>query len=139
MTNKYTTCAQASEAAQALGIKSSAEYLARYREDPKLLCNPNKFYVDEWLDWYDFLGTKRPGERYYPTLAEASEAAQALGIKSSVEYRKARYQDSPKLPSNPKRVYADEWVDWYNFLGTKRPGERYYPTLAEASEAAQAL
>ncbi|MFB2762787.1 gamma-mobile-trio integrase GmtZ [Marinobacter shengliensis] len=132
----YTTYTEASEAAQALGIKSAAEYKAKYREDSWLPCAPNMVYADEWVSMYDFLGTERPREKFYTTYTEASEAAQALGICSSDEYN-ARYRKDSRLPSTPWEIYADEWVSWYGFLGTEPP--ELYPTQAEASEAAQAL
>jgi len=133
---RYATYAEASEAAQRLGFKSSEEYKKGYQQDPQLSSSPREFYSEEWWDWYDFLGTERPPERY-ATFAEASEAAQRLGFSSSEEYKKG-YQQDPLLTSNPNQTYQNDWVDWYDFLGTDRPAERY-ATLAEASEAAQRL
>ena len=134
---KYATVAEASKAAQALGIKSVSEYIARYREDPKLPGNPFTSYVGEIVSWVDFLGNERRSDQFYATFAEASQAAQVLGVKTAKEYS-VKYQEDSRLPSDPKSVYAEEWVDWYDFLGTDRP-TGFYPTLAEASEAARAL
>ncbi|WP_370258780.1 gamma-mobile-trio integrase GmtZ [Marinobacter nauticus] len=133
---KYATLAEASEAAQRLGFKKQAEYREAYKQDPKLPAAPYKHYADDWDDWYRFLRTERPGEKY-ATLAEASEAAQRLGFKTISEYKDG-YQQDPKLKANPNIVYAEDWTDWYRFLGAERPSEKY-STLAEASEAAQRL
>ncbi|MBD9424503.1 integrase [Pseudomonas sp. PDM15] len=132
----YTTYDEAQAAAHALGIKNQPDYCKRYREDPRLPSNPNLFYADAgWIDWYDFLGNKRPD--LYPTYDEAQAAAQALGIKNQPDYYKL-YQEDPRLPSSPSQFYADAgWIDWYDFLGNERPD--LYSTYVEAQAAAQAL
>jgi len=132
----YPAYAEAQAAAQALGIKSHAEYTKRYREDPRLPSNPDKVYVDVgWMGWYDFFGNERPD--WYPTYAEAQAAAQALGIKSLLDYKKC-YREDPRLPRSPHEVYAGAgWIGWYDFLGNARPN--WYSTYAEAQAAAQAL
>lgn len=122
-TKPYETLAEASIAARKLGIKTREEYMQngskpRYKEDPRLLSNPNTFYAD-WVDWETYLGTKQ-----YATLAEASAAARKLGIKTSAEYNgknknKPRYKEDPKLPSSPRTFYED-WAGWPAFLGPKK-------------------
>ncbi len=131
----FYTYPEAQAAAQALSIKSRSEHHKRYHEDPRLPAHPNQFYADAgWIDWYDFLGKERPD--LYP-YAEAQVAAQALDIKSHPDYNK-RYREDPRLPASPNAVYADAgWIDWYDFLGKKRPD--LYLTYAEAQAAAQAL
>ena len=132
----YPTYAEAQAAAQALGINNLLDYKERYREDSRLRAKPNQAYADAgWIDWYDFLGNKRPD--LYPTYAEAQAAAQALGIKNQPDYNKC-YREDPRLPASPDQIYAEAgWIDWYDFLGNKRPDR--YPTYAEAQAAAQAL
>ena len=70
------------------------------KKTPKLPGSPNDFYAEDWNSWYNFLGTGRPDGKY-ATLAEASEAAQRLGFKTSTEYFKG-YKQDPKL-STPSR------------------------------------
>ncbi len=132
----YPTYSEAQAAAQALGIKSLSDYKKRYREDPRLPASPDRIYAATgWIDWYDFLGNESPD--LYPTYSEAQAAAQALGIKRQLDYRKS-FSEDPRLPSNPQSTYADTgWIDWYDFLGNERPD--LYPTYAEAQVAAQAL
>jgi len=116
----YPTYSEAQAAAQALGIKSLSDYKKRYREDPRLPVSPDRIYAATgWIDWYDFLGNESPG--LYPTYSEAQAAAQALGIKRQLDYRK-RFSEDPRLPSNPQTTYADTgWIDWYDFLGNENP------------------
>ena len=131
---KYATYAEASEAAQCLGLTIQKEYYKGYKQDPKLPRQPAEFYANEWVSWYDFLGREGP-EGKYATYDEASEVAQLLGLKSHQEYIKG-YKQDPKLPSAPSALYRRDWVGWHNFLGTERPVEKY-ATYAEASAAAQ--
>ncbi|QSX35364.1 integrase [Shewanella avicenniae] len=131
--NRYVTLADASLAAQNLGIRTRAEYQRRYTEDPKLPSRPNRHFRNNWHDWPTFLGTK---SNRYVTLADASLAAQNLGIRTRAEYQR-RYAEDPKLPSNPDRYFRNDWHDWPTFLGRPKP-ERYV-TLVDASLAAQNL
>ncbi|MCG8905607.1 VPA1269 family protein [Pseudomonas sp. DP-17] len=129
----YETLAEAAIAAQALGITMKTEYKSRYHEDPMLPSNPNAFYKDEWKGYREFLGV---GSKYYESLAEASEAAKALGVTTLREYRR-RYKEDPRLPSDPWKSYPDEWIGIPEFLGGER--KNYYATLEEASAAAKSL
>ena len=48
----------------------------------------------------------------------------SFGIKSISEYKKLHKQGGlPKvLPADPSRLYKGQgWVDWFDFLGNKRP------------------
>ena len=108
-TEFYGTWQEAGVAAQKLGIESYPEYRKRYREDPRLHSDPKKFYPD-FPGWKVFLNTG-----FYTTCAEASTAAQRLGIKGFTEYQK-RYREDPRLPSNPDAFYPD-FPGWKKFLG----------------------
>lgn len=114
--NYYTTWEEASVAAISLGIKNSREYRKRYREDPKLVCMPEKKYPD-FPEWKKFLG------KFYPTYKEAKEAARKLNLTSSIAYQEARKKDE-RLPSKPQIEYAD-WIDWYDFLGNEQPNKKF--------------
>tara|TARA_R110002074_G_scaffold402320_2_gene606900 strand:- start:3469 stop:6414 length:2946 start_codon:yes stop_codon:yes gene_type:complete len=138
MTNssKPYTYAEASQAAQRNGFKKAKDYFNGYRQDPSLPSEPHKAYREVWKGWYEFLGKERPASKYR-TYAEASEAAQRLGITGKEDYRETYSQD-PRLPSNPHHSYETEWQGWPIFLGKSRPVSKY-ATCAEASEAAQSL
>jgi hypothetical protein len=136
---KYKTIEEASQASIKLGIKSRAEYIKRYKEDPKLPGAPDRYYSDTWVafrKWYGLLGNEVPITRY-ETIEEASQAAINLGITSPQEYKKL-YKKDPKLPSNPNTHYSDTWIafgKWYCFLGDEVP-IAHYETIEEASQAA---
>ena len=130
----YRTLAEASRAAIALGITTKIEYIRRHKEDAKLPTNPNSVYKAEWQGWPHFLGN--PKVPLYRTLAEASQAAIALGITTRTEYSK-RFKEDARLPATPYCVYKTEWQGWPHFLDN--PKVPLYRTLAEASRAAIAL
>jgi hypothetical protein len=130
----YITLEEAREATLRLGIKFMEEYKARYKEDPRLLSDPDRFYKAEWKDWPYFLQRqKRP---IYKTLSEVCESVLRLNIKSMKEY-KTRYKEDPLLRSDPNLVYKNEWQDWYHLLGRNK--RLIYSTLAEAREAVSRL
>jgi len=108
----YSTWQEASVAARKLGIKTSIEYIfrKRYKEDPKLPCNPHAVYSD-FPGWPKFL---RDAVEKYSTWQKASEQTRKLGIKSSTEYSK-RYKEDPKLHRNPHTIYMD-FPGWPVFL-----------------------
>ncbi|WP_406675939.1 gamma-mobile-trio integrase GmtZ [Shewanella benthica] len=130
----YSTLAEAQQATQALAISRLVEYKQRYREDPHLPADPNKIYANEWQNWPTFLGNEI--KDFYPTLAQAQQAVRALAISKTVEYQQ-RYHEDPRLPANPNNTYANEWQNWPTFLGNEI--KDFYPTLAQAQQAAQAL
>ncbi|MCT6701305.1 integrase repeat-containing protein, partial [Rheinheimera sp. 4Y26] len=78
----------------------------------------------------------RQNVRFYPTLAEASQATIVLGITTSPEYKR-RYKEDPRLPAHPDVVYKAEWQGWLHFLDKSK--EPFYRTLTEASQATIAL
>jgi len=56
----YSTLGEAKQAVKRLTITTKPQYLKRYKKDPRLPSNPNKFYKDKgWIDWYDFFGKKK--------------------------------------------------------------------------------
>ena len=79
----------------------------------------------------------RMGVELYHTHDEASSAAQRLGIRTPMEYSQ-RFKQDRRLPSNPNKFYASEWVSWPHFLRGETK-EKLYETLAEASAASQQL
>ncbi|MGH1431801.1 MAG: gamma-mobile-trio integrase GmtZ [Neptuniibacter sp.] len=129
----YKDLGEASIAAQNLGITSSSEYRDKRKQDPGLPASPIRLYGEDWPGWNIFLGKAKS---FYSSLKEASKAVQLLKIKSMVEYKTRRREDS-KLPANPERVYSNDWVDAKSFLGL--PASRFYLTLEQASNAAKKL
>jgi hypothetical protein len=111
------------------------DFNEKYKNDTKLVRNPNRYYKDKgWRSWFDFLG-KEKRKNPYKTYQEAKEVVKKLGIKTQTEYHK-RYQEDPKLRYKPEVTYKNKgWVSWYDYLGLIRP----YKTYKEAKEAVRKL
>lgn len=114
----YPTYEAAKAAVQKMGIVGAKDYNARYKKDSRLPASPRKQYGADWEGWVRFCS-----RGFYLTVEEASKAAQALGIQSSIEY-KERYKEDPRLPCIPSNAYKKVWKlggwDWYKFLGRQR-------------------
>jgi hypothetical protein len=150
----YPTIEEASKAVKKLNIKTISEYTKRYQEDPKLTAIPYKLYQKDWEafgKWNVFFGKKRSRVNFtcgrnhkkniYPTIEEASIAAQLLGITTSMEYER-KYILDDRLHSNPNMAYPNDWKKigtWKGFLNTIEEKKEYYKTIEEASVAAQNL
>ncbi len=137
----YTTLAEAQQATALLGINTYSEYKIHYKKDPKLTCDPNKFYSAELSvlneGKNDFFGVAI--KNFYPTLAEAQRAVASLGITTQIEYTE-RYKEDVKLPSCPLITYEKELPlkkRWEEFTGKKI--NNLYRTLSEAQHAVFSL
>ena len=123
----YSTVAQASRAAKALGFSKESEYKLGYKKDPRLPSSPERKY-ENFPGWPKFLGTTgiitrksvfgRRGAPMYTTWQQASKAAKKLGISNGKEYRRGAYKKDPKLSSSPFTKYPD-FPGWERFLGEK--------------------
>lgn len=100
-----------------LGIRRYAEWKEYIKSDqrhPRIPTNPNMVYKEEWLGWSNWLN-RSP----WLPFDEAREYVQTLGLKSYrewIEYCKSG-QKPENIPSSPKTVYPDDWVDMYDWLG----------------------
>jgi len=84
-----------------------------------------------------FLRGEEEEQEFY-TYDEASQAVKKLKIRTAREYKR-RYKEDSRLPGNPYKFYADQWVSWPHFLrgGNKKGIELY--SLIEAMVATRKL
>ena len=130
----YATYKEASAAAKALGIKSYAEYMKRYREDPLLTSLPQNRYKSEWVNWHLFLGVRK--RTFYKTYAEAKRVTQCAGVTTVAEYAQLARKNS-RLPSAPNNVYKSDWEGWPSFLSPRK--SRFHESYGEAKRAVRAI
>ncbi|MDN3489695.1 MULTISPECIES: VPA1269 family protein [unclassified Pseudoalteromonas] len=119
---KFHSYDEAQQSAIKLGIKTAAEYRENYKKDLKLPSVPRQIYTHRWESWQDFL---KVASKFYPTYTEAHNAAKALKVSSLLEY-KARYKEDPRLAVKPFALYADDWINWIEFLGLKKKSFKSY-------------
>jgi len=114
--NKYIFLSEAKKAVAKLNISSRSEYLKRYKEDQRLPSKPERHYInDGWIDFYDFLGTKK---KVLLTYSEAQIYAQKKKVKTSEEWRRL-YKKSKinNVPNDPENYYKGKgWTTWSDFL-----------------------
>jgi len=130
----YPTWQEASRAALKLGLTSLPQYLAGYKEDPRLPCNPNLIYKKDFPNFFIFFGRGEEKNKY-STWQEAGKAASRLGIRTLREYNK-KYKKDPRLPAAPYRYYKG-FKSWPTFLGVGKDPK--YTSWRDASRAIKKL
>ena len=116
---------------QKTNIKKFVEFQKWVRSKnrpPDFPMTPDEVYNDKWKGWPHFLGKK------WMSFAEARAFIQKEGIKTSQEFYEWRKSDKrpPNLPTDPHRVYKEDWVSWFHFFGTERRGDIEWMSFAEA-------
>lgn len=130
----YSTYHEAKKAAQFLKITTFKEYRTRYKEDPLLPASPYVTYSEEWSSFPEFLRDEI--KNFYNTYEEASQVAQELGYKTSLDYF-SLYKEDTRLSGAPHHYYSGFWKGWPHFLGLRT--EEAYATYEEASTAVKSL
>jgi superfamily II DNA or RNA helicase len=94
-------------------IRNKEEYYELKRKNPLLPANP-RLKFKEFKNWFDFLG--KPEKEFYG-FEELKLILKDKGIKTQSDYKAFQRLDS-KAPSQPERVYKNEWKNYGDFLGT---------------------
>ncbi|RXT62639.1 VPA1269 family protein [Pseudomonas syringae] len=118
----YETAAEAATAARALGLATLNDYNNLRHLDPKLPASPRQIY-GSYTTWLNFILPSK-----CTSLADVKFSIKAIGIKDSSEYRET-YKKYACLPAHPERVFAGEWLDWYDTCNIIRP-YRYEDAIA---------
>lgn len=84
---------------------------------------PDKTY-NEFTTYKEYLGIRKYKtlENYLP-FNDAKKIVHKLNIKTNKEWRIFRKTDDFKflnIPSTPDLIYKDDWINWYDWLGTKK-------------------
>ena len=118
------------EEAQALMQKEGIKTVKQFREWKRVGKRPANFpgnpdikYKKEWVSWPHFLGTEgmKISRKNWMSFVEAQILMQTEGIKTEKEFKewKKAGKRPPNFPSHPNTIYAEDWVSWPHFLGTK--------------------
>ena len=105
---------------QEAGVKGIRQYHTARKKHLGWISNPDVFYGDEWVDWYDLFGKEKKEKPNLIDLNTLKAQVLAFGVKSQSQYRKAQI-NHPNWPSNPYDHYGNKWVDWYDLFGKERP------------------
>ena len=108
--------------------------------------NPSSYYkLIGWIDWGDWLGNGRISNSKVSFLSfeESKTEVKKIGLKSITEWRElCRSKLKPNnIPSNPHKVYENEWKGWGDWLGTGRVSNhsKKFISFIEAKKFTQSL
>jgi hypothetical protein len=110
---KFYSYAEAKRIVISNKVRNKEEYYVLKKINPLLPASPAMKYK-EFKNWYDFLG--KPEKEFY-AFDELKVILRQRGIKTQSAY-KAFQREDPKAPSQPERVYKEEWKNYGEFLGT---------------------
>jgi len=117
---------RAREIARSLGLKSTKEWYEYCKSDKRpdgIPVSPDCKYKNEgWVNWGDWLGTKRIATnlKKFRSFKEGRKFAINLGLVSVREwtlYCKSITKPDD-IPAAPAQAY-DEWINWGDWLGTE--------------------
>ena len=133
-----------------LNLKSETEW-RKYKSKNSLPAGipktPEKFYIDKWRGWPDFLGTKNISNKLKSTsfrsFKDARKYSHSLNLKTQKEWRSfVKTEDKPEdIPSNPEKTYARKgWKGFPDWLGVLPKGPAAtFSTFEEAKRFAKTL
>ncbi len=114
----YLSIYDVKKAIYRMGITSQSEYVQRYTEDVRLPRNLSAVYGKEWARCGDFIHFCLPIK--IESFNELHYAIKLLNIKNSKVYRDKR-KIYKQLPSNPKRSFPADFIDWYHLCNIPHP------------------
>ena len=112
---------------QKRGIKSRRKFIewSQSGERPgNFPYEPPIVYKEEWEGWGVFLGTGNVQKKDFMSYEEAKSLVQELGLKSSLEFKEWGGQRPWNFPSDPPKVYKEEWKSWKAFFGLENRRRR---------------
>jgi len=111
-------------------IKNNSEWVKK--RPSRYPGGPHKVYKDNWVSWFEFLGTSRDFLSY----KECSNWAKENGIDTQKKWQRLKEGRPSNVPGNPWQKYKDEWVNWSHFLQIDRVAaqNRVYLSYEEASK-----
>jgi len=105
--------------------------------DIALPSNPQKYYRNQWISWYDFLGTKPVTSKLYQNFEVAKEMAKSLKFRSIKDYKLTCKIKDKALSVSPNEKFKARWLSWEDYLGLSECS--IYKTYGEAKNSARNL
>jgi len=104
------------------GIKNTVDYKQKYKDIPGLPAHPERLFNNEWSSYSEFFDIPQ-----VIPYRELKREVQAQGIKNQREYRSwVNSLNDRRYPRTPHEVYSDEWENWYDFCGKRKPFKPEY-------------
>ncbi len=129
---------------RSLGLKNRREFRVWIQsgERPKdIPSSPESVYKEEWEGWGSFLGTGNKRRKKWRPYREAQDHVQSMGIRTQKEYNEwSKSGERPQdIPSDPQKIYKEEWEGWKIFLGTGNKRRKKWRPYREAQDHVQSL
>jgi Integrase repeat unit len=149
LNKKYLYFAEAREFVHTLGLKNSKgwrRYCKSGKKPEDIPSAPEQVYKNKgWKSWGDWIGTGNIAtyEKDFLPFEEAKRFVHKLGLMSQAEWRKyinSKYKPQ-EIPSNPNKVYKENWKSYGDWLGTGRIADQYrnYRSFEEAKKFVHSL
>ena len=104
------------------GVKEHEKWSKLESRPADIPSNPHRVYKKQWRGWGYYLGTGSiaNSKKEFREFEPAVEYVRALGFQGSREYKAwSKSGDRPSdIPSDPSKVYKDQWQGWEYYLGT---------------------
>lgn len=125
---KFRSFQEARIFTQSLGFSGKEEWVEWAKSDARptyIPGCPNEVYAKKgWDGWGDFLGTGFVAHknRKYRSFYDARIFVRSLGLQNKGDwFQWAQSSQRPEdIPQSPAHIYADEWINWGDWLGTAR-------------------
>ena len=150
MKKQFRDFESAREFVRSLGLKNQKEWreYCKSGNKPENIpsVHPERTYKKEWKGMGDWLGTGTIATYniHYRSFKEARKFVRALKISGQRQWQEEYVKSGNKpvdIPSNPQRVYKNEWQGWGDWTGTGNiaPSNLQYRSFAEAREFVRSL
>jgi|GEM_PF-1935590 len=111
-------------------------YCKSGNKPPGIPSSPDKAYWEKWKGWQDWLGLSD-----FLPFHHAKSHVRALKLKDPMAW--SRFCESGmkpgNIPSEPWRVYANEWKDWDDWLGIISSTHKKYLSFEESRKYVRSL
>jgi superfamily II DNA or RNA helicase len=105
-----------------LGITSMDQWVKLGQEGKlphDLPTRPERYYANEWINWFDWFGKNNTRDKEYLPFKEARAYVRSLNLKTVKEwnaYLKRKIKPD-NIPYHPERTYKEEgWEGWKDWL-----------------------
>ncbi len=138
--NLHTDYDEAKIILSKFNFKSISEYLKNHEklQEFNLPYHPERKYKDNWKGWSDYLGNtiiapQNKGKDFYISFKDLRKFVKENKIRNSNEWKIFRRKNvRDDIPSNPAKIYNEEWKGWGDLFGT---GKRSFHTFISYEEA----
>ena len=98
---------------------------------------PEELNLEDFIKELDIKAWKKTSKLGRRPFEQAREYVRTLNLQSEKEwyqYKEQNPQDVPDIPKDVYRAYKNQWISWFDFLGTKSPDDNFNQFILEYKE-----